>query len=83
MNQKSKAIFDSEIFDPYLMGTLKSGNYVLVDGHLYCKNVVIKFRYDLMKKHELSESEYFNQYSDVLSLSAEDIIKTNTPLDSF
>jgi hypothetical protein len=85
LNDKEKEILDCEIFDETLKGILISGNYVIVDGHIYFKNNVIKIRYDLMKRFGINgadEKIYFNQYEEILQLNKNDIIKTNTPLDS-
>lgn len=68
-----------------MKGVLKSGFYTLVDGHIYFRNQVIKMRYELMAEYTVSNfdtSDVFNKYNEVLELSANDRVKTKSPLNS-
>lgn len=49
LNFKDKIILDCEIFDQNLKGIFVSGQFILIDGHIYFNNNVIKLRYDLMQ----------------------------------
>lgn len=46
----NKVIFKHELTLQEVVGRLKSQQFVLDNGHIYFDNVVIKFRYDLIKK---------------------------------
>ena len=68
-----------------MKGIFTSGEFTLVDGHVYFNNNVIKLRYDIMKKFSNRTDLYhlfFNLYPNVLKLREGDSIKTNCPIDS-
>lgn len=51
-----------------LIGRLLSGLYLLLNGHIYFNNNVIKIRYDLLKQGELnglSEYDYFDYFFNI------------------
>ena len=63
LDNKEKVILDCEIYDDMLRGIFYSGKYIVIDGHIYFKNNVIKIRYDLMIKYGINgadEKIYFN-----------------------
>lgn len=85
IHNPENVILECEITEPQMKGILLSGEFSLIDGHMYYNNNVIKVRYDLMKINgscENQEELYFNQYFNILSLGEGDIIKTNCPIDS-
>jgi hypothetical protein len=68
-----------------MKGIFISGEYTLVDGHIYFNNNVIKLRYDLMKKYSNRldlQHLFFNQYKNILNLREGETLKTNCPIDS-
>ena len=68
-----------------MKGIFISGEYTLVDGHVYFNNNVIKLRYDLMKKYPNRadlQHLFFNQYTSILNLREGETLKTNCPIDS-
>ena len=68
-----------------MKGIFISGEYTLVDGHIYFNNNVIKLRYDLMKKYSNRldlQHLFFNQYTNILNLREGETLKTNCPIDS-
>lgn len=76
---------ECEIQDSEMKGIFLSGQYKLVDGHVYYQNRVIKLRYDLMKEYGgigQHQEVYFNKYDDMLALEEGETIKIDSPLDS-
>ena len=68
-----------------MKGIFISGEYTLVDGHIYFQNRVLKLRYDLMKQYGgvgTNQELYFNKYEEVLALETGETIKVDSPLDS-
>jgi len=85
LNNTENIILECEISEPQMKGILLSGDFSLIDGHIYYNNNIIKVRYDLMKLYgncHNQEELYFNQYFNVLNLKEGDLIKTNCPIDS-
>ena len=39
---------------------LVSGNYLLIDGHIYHRNKIIKIRYDMIEKNHGGEDGYWD-----------------------
>lgn len=76
---------ECDLTDPEMRGIFLSGQYKLVNGHVYYQNRVIKLRYDLMKQYGgigANQNLYFNKYDEVLSLQKGETIKIVSPLDS-
>jgi hypothetical protein len=85
LNDLENIILECEITDFEMKGIFLSGQYKLVDGHIYFQNKVIKLRYDLMKKYGgigTNQEIYFNKYCDILVLKNGETIKIDSPLDS-
>ena len=85
LNNTDNIILECEITEPQMKGILLSGDFSLIDGHIYYNNNIIKVRYDLMKLYgncQNQEELYFNQYFNILNLKDGDLIKTNCPIDS-
>lgn len=65
-----KVLFNERITQPRVIGRLKSGMYMIVNGHIYFNNEVIKIRYDLLKQEnstkEYRETQIFDIYKDIL-----------------
>jgi uncharacterized protein YwqG len=71
LNFKDKIILETEIFDHELKGIFVSDQYILIDGHLYFNNNVIKLRYELMQQYPNTQefqSIFFNYYSQILHM---------------
>jgi hypothetical protein len=49
LNNTDSIILECEISEPQMKGILLSGDFSLIDGHIYYNNNIIKVRYDLMK----------------------------------
>lgn len=49
LNNPENIILECEICEPQMKGILLSGDFSLIDGHIYYNNNIIKVRYDLMK----------------------------------
>ena len=63
-----RIIFEMIVTNSELHGRLESGLYVIIDGHIYYKNKIIKIRYDLIEKKQgmhLSEEEVFDYYDNI------------------
>ena len=85
LNDPENIYLECEVTDYEMKGIFLSGQYKLVDGHIYFQNKVIKLRYDLMKEYGgigTNQEIYFNKYHDVLSLQNGETIKIDSPLDS-
>ena len=85
LNNDKDTLLHCEISDAQMKGIFISGEYTLVDGHVYFNNNVIKLRYDLMKKYpNRADLQYlfFNQYTNILNLREGETLKTNCPIDS-
>ena len=57
--------------DEQLVGRLMSGLYILINGHIYFNNNVIKMRYDLLKStniKKVTEKTFFNIYNNLFPL---------------
>ena len=78
-------ILQCEVINSEMKGIFISGDFSLIDGHIYFNNNVIKLRYDLMRvyghRNDL-QNNFFNKYTDVLNLNEGDSIKTTCPIDS-
>ena len=44
-----KVLYNARLTQESVLGRLKSGMYMIVNGHIYFNNDVIKIRYDLLK----------------------------------
>ena len=58
---------------------------MLVNGHMYFNNDVIKIRYDQIESksnRQLTEDEVFDYYTDIFHLARGERVKSGTPLDS-
>lgn len=65
LKDKENIILECELIDEQMKGIFSSGQYKLVDGHVYFSNHVIKLRYDLMKLYGANGTNqeiYFNKY---------------------
>ena len=85
LNDDKDTLLNCEIIDAQMKGIFISGEYTLVDGHVYFNNNAIKLRYDLMKKYPNRsdlQQIFFNQYTDILNLREGETLKTNCPIDS-
>jgi hypothetical protein len=85
LNNIEEVLLEMEIEDRDMKGIFLSGEFSLIDGHIYFNNTVIKLRYDLMKTYgQIAERQclLFNKYSDILDLKKEELVKTTFPLDS-
>lgn len=85
LNDNKDTLLHCEIYDAQMKGIFISGEYTLVDGHVYFNNNAIKLRYDLMEKYPNRtdlQPLFFNQYTDVLNLREGETLKTNCPIDS-
>ena len=63
LKEKDDIILEQEILDENMKGILISGQYQLINGHIYFNNNVIKIRYDLIKQLVAKKSNfdiYFN-----------------------
>ena len=49
INNKENILLEMEIIEPQMKGILLSGEFSLIDGHIYYNNNVVKIRYDLMR----------------------------------
>ena len=61
-----------------MINRLKTGHYLVSDGHIYCNNKVIKIRYDLIDlkgSHILQEEDIIDIYDNILDLKAGERIK--------
>lgn len=86
LKEKDSIILEQEILDENMKGILISGQYQLINGHIYFNNNVIKIRYDLIKQLGAKKSNfdiYFNQYSEILKLNKGETVKTNSPIDNY
>lgn len=69
--ENEKILWNNRVQNPELIGRLKTGLFLLTDGHLYYNNKVIKIRYDLINKKnakELAEHEAFDYFENILEL---------------
>ena len=81
----NRILWNSTVTNKELLGRIKSGLFTLVDGHMYYNNNVIKIRYDLLLQKnmtDLAEFEVFDFYENILSLDAEERVKTMFPICS-
>lgn len=68
-----------------MIGRLKSQQFVLDNGHIYFDNVVIKFRYDLIKKkigseeHILTDKDITDLYDKALDLEKRESVMLSYP----
>lgn len=63
LEDEDEVFLECEIFDPHMKGIFMSGEFTLIDGHIYFNNNVIKMRYDLMQKYGgngKNQEIYFN-----------------------
>jgi hypothetical protein len=82
---EQEIVYESNLYNPELVGRLKSGLYTFVKGHIYYSNNVIKIRYDLLNAKSnamLKEDEIFDYYFDCFVLQENQKVKADTPLDS-
>ena len=49
LNNRENILLECDILEPKMKGILLSGEFSLIDGHIYYNNNVIKIRYDLMR----------------------------------
>lgn len=63
-------LYNNRILNEKLIGRIKSGFFMVVNGYIYFNNEVIKIRYDLLKEEnstvEYQEKVVFDYYEDVL-----------------
>ena len=50
--ETNEAIFQMIIKDKRFLGWFRSEQGVIIDGHIYFSNIVIKLRYDIIEKNE-------------------------------
>lgn len=48
----SEIEYETELENEDLIGRLKSGLFIVTNGHIYYKNNVIKIRYDLIERNK-------------------------------
>lgn len=68
-----------------LIGKMLSGLYLLLNGHIYFNNNVIKIRYDLLesdKDSKLTEHDYFDYFFDIFEIKNNLQMNSISPLDS-
>ena len=51
------ALWKGKVKNEELIGRIKSGLFIFIDGHLYYNNNVIKCRYDLLYQKGIKELE--------------------------
>ena len=69
--ETGKVMIQLNVGDKEILGRIKSGLFILVDGHFYFNNQVFKIRYDLLEKEEgivLNENNVFDKYNQLLDL---------------
>ena len=76
------------IRSPVWVGMLISGNYMLIDGHIYHRNMVIKIRYDIIQSEAhigkvWEEDVVFDTYDDLLRLRPGCRISSDALMNSF
>ena len=49
LGDEDDIMLQCEVLDPEMKGIFTSGDFSLIDGHIYFNNNVIKLRYDLMR----------------------------------
>lgn len=82
-----KCIFKNEMTAQMsqVTGRMKSGDFVLHNGHMYFDNTVVKIRYDLIQKgifgaHEpLTDEQVFDIYDKILDLEHDESIMISYP----
>lgn len=82
---KNRIIFEQMVTNKELHGRLQSGLYIIIDGHIYYKNNVIKVRYDLIDKNQgmhLNEDMVFDYYYNIFKLNEGEQVMVGCPLDS-
>ena len=90
--QKSVRIYDKanentlwngKVYNPELIGRLKTQFYQFIDGHIYYNNKVIKIRYDLLNKKnikDLKDIEVFDFYDNLFEMNPGDQFLTDMPI---
>ena len=85
-----KVLYNDMIKQKDIIGRLKSGLYMIVNGHIYFNNNLTKIRYDLLKSNNTTKeyryTQIFDVYRDVLKLdkqpgaSRTEICETDMPI---
>lgn len=80
---KQKEQTSTTVVDPKIIGRFTSGLFILVDGHFYFNNEVIKVRYDQIRKAKFKQVDQitlFDHYDNILDLKANEQIQANYPI---
>lgn len=69
--------------DHELFGRVKSRDFILLDGHLYFNNSIIKLRYDILRSQANSKlSDIASIYNKVLDLEEGEMVNNRMPIIS-
>jgi len=77
---KDQQMWQGRVSNEDLLGQLKTGINILINGHFYQQGNVIKIRYDLLSRKDmqnLEEYEVFDYFRDVLNLDDNEAVKTS------